>query len=453
MPAPATGGALAARLNRPLRGRRARLHFDGEHRFGASLPLRRYHLGNGLRIVTLVDHAAPVVSYQTWFRVGSGHEKPGKTGLAHLFEHMMFSSTKKHAAGELDRRFEAAGADTNAATWTDWTYYYESLPAKALPLAIELESDRMSNLVLRAPEFDSEKEVVANERRYSVDDDVQGAASECLYATAFKRHPYRWPTIGWMPDIEGFTLADCRAFYRTWYAPNNATLVIAGDFDEHDTLGLIQASYGPLSAAKLPERAVVKEGRQNKERRAVITQPTPTAKVNIGYRSPAFAHGDWAILAVLNEILFGGRSSRMHHRLVHDDELCSELSGSVAPFKDPGLYEIWLGARDGHGADELLRAFDEEIAGVRERSVPVAELDKAKNRLELGFLQSLETVAGRAEQVGFYDAVTGAPEDVLSRLDAYRAVTVDELAAAATRYLDPRGRSVVEIRPSGEASS
>jgi zinc protease len=171
---------------------------EGDVAFGPAMKVRCHRLENGLRVLVLVDRAAPVVAYYTWYRVGSRDEKPGKTGLSHLFEHLMFNETKNLAAGEFDRTLEENGAESNAATWLDWTMYHESLPAPKLPLAIRLEADRMANLVLREKQVSSEKEVVANERRYRVDDDVEGTASELLYKTAFTRHPYQWPTIGWI---------------------------------------------------------------------------------------------------------------------------------------------------------------------------------------------------------------------------------------------------------------
>jgi zinc protease len=192
----------------------SRLTYEGAHEFGVET-LHRWGLGNGLTVLVLVDARAPVAAYHTWFNVGSRHERPGKTGLAHLFEHLMFGETENLGAGAFDRKLEESGAETNAATWVDWTYYHELLPADRVKLAVKLEAERMQRLVLREPQVASEKEVVANERRYRVEDDVEGLANELLYKTAFKLHPYRWPTIGWMEDIQAFTPDDCTAFYRT----------------------------------------------------------------------------------------------------------------------------------------------------------------------------------------------------------------------------------------------
>ncbi|MEO8877409.1 MAG: pitrilysin family protein, partial [Polyangiaceae bacterium] len=225
--------------------------FDGSFPFSGDA-IERYKLDNGLDLLVLVDKSAPTVNYSTWYRVGSRHEKPGKTGLAHLFEHLMFNETENLKAGEFDRTLEESGAETNAATWFDWTFYYESLPSDRFPLAVKLEADRMANLVLREPQVASEKDVVANERRFRVDDDVEGAANELLYKSAFDTHPYHWPTIGWMEDILAFSPEDCAAFYRTFYAPNNATIVVVGDVKAKDVVSKISAAYGKLPSSEIP---------------------------------------------------------------------------------------------------------------------------------------------------------------------------------------------------------
>jgi len=184
--------------------------------FGGRLKIERFRLANGLELLTCEDRSAPVIAYHTWFRVGSRHEREGKTGLAHLFEHLMFNEVEGRASGEFDRLLEEAGAESNASTWLDWTQYNIAIPKEKIGLVIGLEAERMTHLVLREPQVTSEKEVVANERRFRVDDDVEGSVSELLWATAYDRHAYRWPTIGWMKDIEGFTTEDCAEFYRTY---------------------------------------------------------------------------------------------------------------------------------------------------------------------------------------------------------------------------------------------
>ena len=249
MPVAEVHHRIAAKVNATSKGS-ALVHYLGHHPFGPST-VRRYGLSNGLTILLLEDKSAPVVSYFTWFKVGSRHEKPGKTGLAHLFEHLMFNETLHLKAGEFDKKLEESGAESNAATWVDWTFYHESVPKDRLPLVVKLESDRMHNLVLRDAQVTSEKEVVANERRYRVEDDVEGTANELLYKHAFEKHAYHWPTIGWMEDIQAFTPEDCEEFYRTYYAPNNATVVVVGDFQEAKLLGLRHARERKLEVAYL----------------------------------------------------------------------------------------------------------------------------------------------------------------------------------------------------------
>jgi zinc protease len=439
---------LVERLNRGVRKRNARWAFLREQPFGDALTLRRFRLGNGLTVLTLVDRAAPTVSYHTWFRVGSRHERPGKTGLAHLFEHLMFGATRNHPLGEFDRLMERAGAEANAATWTDWTFYYENAPRGALPLLIELEADRMTNLVLRGPQVGSEKEVVSNERKLRIEDDVEGKAVELLYANAFRRHPYRWPTIGWMEDIQGFTVRDCRAFYRTHYAPNNAIVVIAGDFDENKALSLMQGAYGVLPKARLPaRRGSVKETAQRTERVVRLAAPTPTPKILIGYHAPAFSSPHTPALVVANEILVGGRSSRLHRLLCVDKEVAVSVRGSISPFADPGLYEMWIAIREGARADAALKLLEREIDRLASRGPTPGELEKAISQLELSFLHTMETAGGKAEQIGFHQTVLNDGAAVFDRLRSYGEVRADDVRRMVARYLRPSRRTRVEIVP------
>ncbi len=453
---------LVAKVNEGATNPNARWTYDGATPFadasaaamGDSVPhVQRFRLGNGLRLLLLVDRTAPVVSYFTWFRVGSRHEKPGKTGLAHLFEHLMFNEAEGLKAGEFDRKLEENGAESNAATWLDWTYYYESLPRDRFALAVKLESQRMAKLVLREPQIVSEKEVVANERRMRVDDDVEGAANEILYKTAFTCHPYHWPTIGWMQDIEGFTPDDCVAFYETYYAPNNATVVVCGDVKEKDVLEKIRDAYGPIPASTLPEEDTEPEPPQTGPREAVMKKPTASEKVLLGYHGPALGDAEHPALSVLNEVLFGWRASRMHRELVTKQELCTDVRGWVSTFRDPGLYEMYFTARPGVAGDAVLAAAAKELGRTREELVTPEELARAQARLELGLLQSLETTSGKAEHIGFYDTVLGDPAAAFRRLEAYRRVTAGQLRTAARRYIVDTSRTLVRVFPEAEEAA
>jgi len=415
--------------------------------YGPKLRIGCYRLDNGLRVLLLEDRSAPVVSYHTWFRVGSRLETEGKTGLAHLLEHLMFGEFGDLSAGEYDRLMEEAGAEINAATWVDWTYYYANAPSSQLDRVISLESQRMGRLRLRPESFASEIEVVANERRMRVEDDVGGAVAERLFDLAFRQHPYRRPTIGRLEDITGLTLEDCKQFYRTFYAPNNATVVVAGRFEAKRILDKLAAAYGYLEPADLPVERSEPEPYQADLRREEIRKPTSTKKVSLAYHGPAMGDVDHAPLALLADVLFGGKASRAHQAMVQQREIASDVRGWIGPFQHPGVIELQATARHGHEPGELIEALDDQMARVRREPIACEELERAKARAELGLVRSMETSAGRAEQIAFYDTVVGDPAGAFDRLARFRRTTRSDLLRVARRYLDPDRRSVLEVVP------
>lgn len=427
-----------------------RVEYRTTHAFGAHMLIEQYELGNGLRVLLVPDSSAPVVAYHTWFRVGSRDERAGKTGIAHLFEHLMFNETENLPKGEFDRRLEAVGAESNASTWVDYTQYNISAPRQELPLLVEVEADRMQNLVLREPQVESEKEVVANERRYRVDDDVDGAMSETLWATAFEVHPYHWPTIGWMEDILSFTTLDCEQFYRTFYAPNNATVVIVGDFERQEVLGHISRAYGAIRPSELRKPAYPTEPAQQAVRVVELLKPTATEKVTLGFRAPALAHPDHPVTQVLAEVLSGGRASRLYRKLVRETELASEVRVFVTPFANPGLIEVYASAREGVTAERLLEVIHQELQALHVTAVDQAELDRAQSRFELGLLHGLETADGKANTIGFYDCLLQTPGGAFDRLQASSRVSPSDVQRAARAYLRPDACTTVIVRPSSE---
>jgi zinc protease len=427
-----------------------KVFFRQTHHFGAHLNIEHYELGNGLRVLLVSDESAPVVAYHTWFRVGSRDERQGKTGIAHLFEHLMFNETESLPKGEFDRRLEAVGAESNASTWVDYTQYNIAAPSRELPLLIEIEADRMQNLVLREPQVESEKEVVANERRYRVDDDVEGAMSETLWSNAFSTHPYHWPTIGWMEDILAFTTEDCAQFYRTFYAPNNATLVLVGDFSHQDALTRISKAYGAIAPSNRPKPTYPKEGAQTEARQVVLTKPTATEKVSIGYRAPALSERDHIVGQMLCEVLSGGRASRLYRKLIREMELASEVRVSITPFSDPGLFEVYASGREGIAAEALIELINSELELLRRDGVTQAELDRAQSRFELGLLHGLETADGKANTIGFYDCLLQQPGAAFDRMQECAKVTPADVQRVARTYLNPKQSTCVIVRPSGE---
>lgn len=419
--------------------------------FGAETLVRGV-FSNGLTVLVLEDDAAPVVAVHSWFKVGSRCEQPGKTGICHLFEHLMFGETKGLRPGAFDRKLEDAGAETNAATWCDWTFYHETVPADRVRLALTLEAERMANLVLREPQVASEKEVVANERRMRVEDDLDGWASERLWELAFTKHSYRIPTIGSMEDILAFTPEDCERFYTTYYAPNACTLVLVGAIDPTKALALVQETHGHLIASRLPAEDLEPEPPQTSVRRLEARKPTSTERLQVAYHGPGLGDADHATMSLLIEVLAGGRASRLHQTVVREGELATEIGATCGSFRDPSLIEFSATARPGVTAARIEAAIDAAVASLRDEVVSDAELERAVARMELGVAQSLETANGKAELVGFHETVLADPEAPFRRLRQWQRTSSADLRRVARRYFRPEGKTVVVLLPEGGAS-
>lgn len=431
-------------------GEHGKVSYQGSVPFGARLKIERFRLSNGLHILLVKDPTAPVIAYHTWFRVGSRCEAPGKTGISHLFEHLMFNEIEGLKTGEFDKKMEAIGADNNASTWLDFTQYQEAFPKKHLPLVIDLEARRMHQLVLREPQVLSEKDVVMNERRFRVEDDIEGTAEEQLWKTAFERHPYHWPTLGWMKDIEGLTTDDCREFYQRYYAPNNASLVIVGDLNEQKALRLISETYGKLAPSVLPLEEIEPEEPQMEERHVELNLPTETEKLFLGFKSPAVGDANHVVASLLIEVLCGGPASRLRRRLVRHDQIASDVGGFIGPHRDPSLMEISVAARRGVRAETLRAAIDEELTRIQQEAITEAELNRAKARMELGLLGGLESADGKASTIGFYQTLLGRPAAAFERMEELERLTPSDLLRVARSILHPRGCTSVVVRKNTE---
>jgi len=418
-----------------------------------TLTVTKWRLENGLEVILLPDPRATSVSYMTWFRVGSRNEDAatGETGLAHLFEHLMFTQTKTAAANAFDNKMDAVGGSTNAMTYYDFTAYVDDIPATELNVAITLEADRMVNLDLRKKQVENERDVVAEERLSSVEDSVDGILDELMYGQAYKTHPYRWPVIGSMKDIKAITQAKAAAFYKKFYAPNNAVLVIAGKIDEAATLSAVVTAYGAIPPSKkLPQDTAKPERAPSSEVRTTITRPVPADRLVIGFPAPALGAPDRAAYEVLNELLAGGPSSRLNRKLVVDKQWASSVRGDVAPTRDPGLYAIWIQMVKGHTAEEAERLVVEAAAELAAHPVGAAELGKAAALMEVQFWQQLGSSHGRAETLGAFEIAAGDFRALLARGAEYARVTAADVQKAAADYLATGARSVVIARPSGE---
>jgi len=424
---------------------------EAEAPAGRGTTARRYRLANGLGLITVVDHRAPIVALQTWFRVGSRHERPGATGMAHLFEHLMFGQTEQLPPGEFDRLVERTGGESNAATWVDWTYYRLSLPARDLPLGVRLEAERMQHLVLETGPVESERDVVTNERRERVEDDVDGWLDEQLMAHAFTTHPYRWPTIGWMEDIRALSLPDIRAFYRTWYAPNNATIVCIGDFEEPALLDLIASHYAAIPPAELPVVTRAIEPEQTRERVLRAPKPIATDRLLVGYKAPGQDEPDWAVLEIVSTLLAGCPSARLYRRLVIEREMASSVDAQLTPFADPSLLRLSVTAARGHTADDILAVIDEELRLMATTPPSAAEVEKAKAIAETDFWTSLVDIDGKAEALGHYEIALGDFRKVNTIAERLAQVTADDVARVVRTYLVPERRTIVIAEPEAGA--
>ena len=344
--------------------------------------MRMYRMGNGLRVLLLRDPSAPVLAYQTWFRVGSRHERDGKTGLAHLFEHLMFNETESLPAGEFDRMIERQGGSTNAATWVDWTYYQDDLPGSELELAVRLEAQRMSQLVVKRHQVESERGVVISERRLRVDDDVDGFMSEELFRLAFDKGA-SLPLADHRLDArhQAAIAARCHGLLSDVLRAEQCPLVIVGDIDEAQTLSLIEKHYAAIPAQPLPDghyQALPARPPQTTERRALFHKPVQSDKLLIGYQSPAFSDIEHVQLDFLSELLLGSHSSPIYRDLVVDREIVSSIGASVTPFRDPGLWEVAASLKRGHSAEEALALFDAHLLKVQQSGVSSDDVERTR---------------------------------------------------------------------------
>ncbi len=416
------------------------------------LTAARFRLDNGLLLLALPDDQAPVFSFQTWFNVGSRHEPKGKTGIAHLFEHLMFKGTHRHPLGELDREMELRGAQTNAATWVDWTYYRESLPAIGdnFETVLAYESDRMVNLALTQEMVDSEREVVKNERRQRVDDSIYGSLDELMYETAYIVHPYGHPTIGYMADLDAMTLAEFESFYRAYYAPNNAVVVVVGDLDLERMVTGVAKAYGSLARQTLPPAPMIDEPEQRELRRALIRKPTDSERMSIVFHGPEQTSPDHAALQVAAEILCGGETGRIYAEAVIERELAQEAHASITPYREPGLFQLDFGLRPGQHHDALEPLALAQIERLGREGPTVQEVEKTKNRIESAFLRAMLDTDGKAEQMGHFETTAGDAGYLSVVLGRLQAVTPEQVRDAARKYLRPEARTVVCVLPEDE---
>jgi len=429
-----------------------------------TLPVQEHRLANGLRVVTLEDHSAPVAIIQVWYHVGSKDEIPGKTGLAHLLEHMMFKGTDAHGPGEFSRLVARGGGDDNAFTSRDYTAYFEKFAADRLELGLRLEAERMRGLRLDPNEFDRERAVVKEERRMRTEDDPQAALVEQVQAAAFVAHPYRNPVIGWMDDLDRVTVADLKAFYDRYYQPNNATLVLVGDFDTAALLRQAEAAFGPIPAGPpLPARRFSEPAQQG-ERSVELRREAKLTFLYAAYHTPTLDHPDGHALEVAAQLLSGGKSARLYRSLVQEHQVALYAgAGYDGDAEDPALFTFYGALQPGHTTGEWHTLLAEELRRLAEEPVAERELAKAKNQIEAQFVFAQDSVFYLAMTLGRLYTTGRTVADLDAYLPRIRAVTAADVQRVAQTYFQPSNRtegilipqaaSVAEAPPTSAAPS
>ncbi|MQA90538.1 MAG: insulinase family protein [Gemmatimonas sp.] len=417
-----------------------------------SLPHSSSTLPNGLRVVVHEDTTSPIVAVHLMYHAGSKDERVGRTGLAHLLEHLLFEGSENCPKGEFDRLLERVGGTNNGSTWLDRTNYYEVVPSHAVELALWLERERMGHFlpVLDSEMLDVQRSVVINERKQVYENRPYGLAHEKLHELLFPPdHPYSWPTIGYTPDLEAMTLEDARDFYSRYYAPDNAVLVLAGDVSESEGFELANRYFGDLQASGVRERAAT-NGHVAEGRATELEDRVSFPRIYYAYAVPPFGTNEWIHLDVLSYLLADGESSRLQRSLIRDHELAQDVDTYLHPTELAGIFGIEATARSGVGPDRLRVAVDEVVEQIADGGVTDAEVVGAIRRVRRDHLNSLANVEERAEELAYASTVLSSAGRLEELLNAYATVEAEDVQRVAQTYLGVENRATVVVVPGGE---
>jgi len=422
------------------------------------IPIERRTLDNGLRVVLSRDPRAPLVAVNLWYDVGSKHEKPGKTGFAHLFEHMMFQGSANVEKGQHFSLVQAAGGTLNASTWLDRTNYFETLPGHELELALWLEADRMASLLpaMTQEKLDNQRDVVKNERRWSVDNQPYGSWDERMQALVYpESHPYHHSTIGSMEDLSAASLEDVGEFFSTYYAPNNAVLTVAGDFEADAAMTMIERHFGPIPAnpglPPPPDMSV--EPLLGQEVRETVPDQVPLPRIYLAHRSPPFGTDAFDALDVAADILGAGRASRLYASLVREQRLAQDASVFVFPIVGgASMFALWVTARPGVTTEALEAATLAEIDRLATDGPSDADLERVRNLHAAHFAGALERISERADRLSMYTCLFDEPERINSEISRWEAVDAGRVAEALRDSLRPDNRVALTFVPAEAAS-
>jgi zinc protease len=404
-------------------------------------------LSSGLKVILLENHKVPLVTFQVWYRVGSRNEEWGKTGLSHVLEHMMFKGTGKTGPLEFSRIVQENGGNDNAFTSRDYTAYFENLSSDRIQVSIDLESDRMKNLNLREDDFRTERMVVMEERRLRTDDNPGAVLQEQLEATAFQTQPYHWPIIGWTSDLERLTLEDLKTYYRVYYNPVNAFIVVVGDFRKDDLLPRIEKAFGSYAKGEAPGQEKSIDLPQIGERRIFVKKEAQLPSIVIGYKVPNLRDPDSYVLEIIATLLSGGKSSRLYQGLVRDKRLVFGVDADHSLLsKDPSLFYLSADLLPGKEMTEIEKALDEEVERLQKTPVDDRELEKTKNQMEASFVYSQDSLFSQAMILARYEIAQSwrAADEYLPSI---RKVTAEDIQRVAKRYLVKDNRTVGILVP------
>jgi zinc protease len=414
---------------------------------GHTTNVREFVLDNGLKVLLLEDHKSPAVTFQVWYRVGSRNEKDGKSGLSHFLEHMMFKGTSNVKPEEYARIIAKNGGRSNAFTTSDVTVYFATMSRDKIGTEIELEADRMVNASLGETYFEPEKKVIQEERRLRTDDNPVSALSEVTSAVAYMVHPYRRPVIGWMEDIENLTRQDLVDYYQLYYAPNNAYIVVIGDFSTNEILPRIKAAFEKVPRAAKPPGIRIEELPQQGERRIVLKKEAELPFILLFYHAPNLKSPDSYALDLLSVVLAGGRSSRLYHDLVYQKRMVRNIDADYSGLSvDPGGFTVTAQLMPGKEPAEVEREIDALLEKIKAEPISERELQKAKNQIEAAFVYAQDSIFGQAMKVGYYEAV-GGWRLMDSYIDGIRKVTREDIQKVAKQYLDRDRRTVGVMIP------
>lgn len=405
--------------------------------FVAHAAVKEYTLKNGLKVLIIEDHKAPLATFQIWYRVGSKDEPKGKTGISHLLEHMMFKGTPKYGSKVFSNIIQRNGGTDNAHTTKDYTMYHQTLSSDRIGLSIQLEADRMRNLLLDPKEVANERNVVMEERRMRYEDDPQSSLYEEVISTAFKAHPYRWPVIGWMSDIKSIERKDLYRYYRTYYSPDNAFIVISGDVNADDILSKIKKNFGNIRPSK---RNVIKdrteEPQQRGQRRVYLKKEAELPYLLVAYHVPSFPHEDSSALDVLSTILSAGKSSRLYRSIIYEKRVALNVFADYSGFyKDPFLFVLGGTAAPGKNIEDLEKAIYEEIEKIKKELPSENEVQKAKNQIEASFVFAQDSTYSRALYTGMFEML-GDWRLMDKYLDGIRKVKPEDVQAVAKKVFN-----------------